>query len=257
MAQRIVDHGALRGDEVVLEVGPGRGVLTRLLAARAAKVVAIEKDPRMVDHLEDAGLPDNVKLVLGDALKVDWPRFDKIVSNLPYGISSDVTFRLLDQSFELGVLTYQREFAQRMGAAPGTEHYGRLSVNAFVKAEVTPLEHIPPAAFRPMPRVASLAVRLVPRATPPFPIQDPVLFAAVVRAGFQHRRKTMRNALLDQSEDLGLEREALREAVPSIPHMEDRAEVLEPEAFEAVARALRERALARPKAGKTGAAAGR
>lgn len=239
VAERIVGYAQLRGDETVLEVGPGKGALTRLLAAQAERVIAIEKDPEMVDFLEDEGLPDNVELVLGDALKGELPAFDKAVSNVPYGISSDVVFRLLAADFELAVLTFQREFAQRLGARPGTEDYGRLTVNAFVKARVEVLEHIPAGAFRPRPRVASAVVRLVPHEVPPFPVADAHLFEEVVRAAFQHRRKTLRNALLDQWPAFAPSREALLARVPSLPHLEARAGSLKPEEFNDVATALR------------------
>ena len=239
VVERIVGHAELRGDETVLEVGPGKGVLTRALAERAGHVVAVEKDPEMVDVLQDEGLPPNVEVILGDALKVDFPPFDKCVSNLPYGISSDFTFRLLEHPFELAVITYQREFAERLAAPVGSEDYGRLTVNTFVKAEFETVETIPPGAFRPRPRVASMVVRLRPRAVPPFPMADAALFDAVVRAAFQHRRKTLRNALLDQWPAFAATREALLAKVPALPHMERRAGTLTPAEFNELAAALR------------------
>ncbi|HEV8359845.1 MAG TPA: 16S rRNA (adenine(1518)-N(6)/adenine(1519)-N(6))-dimethyltransferase RsmA [Candidatus Thermoplasmatota archaeon] len=237
--ERMVGYAELRGDETVLEIGPGRGVLTRALAPRAAKVIAIEKDAEMVDTLHDEGLPGNVEVVLGDALKVDLPDFDKVVANLPYGISSDITFRLLEHDFALGVLTYQREFAERLVAKPRSEQYGRLSVNAYVRADITPLETVPPSAFAPRPRVASLIVRVLPLGKPRFPLQDEALFAEVVRAAFQHRRKTLRNALLDQWPAFAASRDDLLARLAGAPHLEARAETLAPEEFEEVARAVR------------------
>lgn len=238
---RVVGHAALRGDETVLEIGPGRGTLTRALAAAAKQVVAVEKDPELVDRLHDEGLPDNVELVLGDALKVELPSFDKCVSNLPYGISSDITFRLLEQDFELAVLMYQREFAERLAAKVGTEEYGRLTVNAFVKAEVATVDTVPASAFAPRPRVSSVVVRMVPRAKPPFVVAP--AFGEVVRAAFQHRRKTLRNALLDQWFAFAPEREALLAVVPALPHLERRAATLAPHEFNEVAAALRKQRL--------------
>lgn len=246
VVERILGYAELRGDETVLEVGPGRGVLTRRLAQRAKRVVAIEKDPEMVDALEDEGLPPNVELMLGDVLREDWPRFDKCVSNLPYRISSEFTFKLFEHDFELAVLTYQREFAERMVARVGSEDYGRLSVNVSVEAEVETLETIPARAFWPPPKVAGMVVRLRPRAAPPFPMPDEVLFHEVVRAAFQHRRKTLRNALLDQWQSFASSREALLEALPKLPHLERRAEALSPSEFQEVAAAL---AALRPKTG--------
>jgi 16S rRNA (adenine1518-N6/adenine1519-N6)-dimethyltransferase len=243
VVERMVGYASLRGDETVLEVGPGRGVLTRALAAKAKHVVAIEKDPEMVDELLDQGLPDNVEVVLGDALDVDLPDFDKVVANLPYGISSDITFRLLDEDFEVGILTYQREFARRMAARVGSEDYGRLTVNASVRADIATLETVPPGAFQPRPRVASVIVRLTPLRGTRFPMEDEALFREVVRAAFQHRRKTLRNALLDQWPVFAPSREALVAKVASLPHMEARAETVAPAQYNEVADALRKAGL--------------
>lgn len=238
VVQRQVAYAELRGDEVVLEVGPGKGVLTRALAPLCKRLVCIEKDPELVDVLEDEGLPPNVKLILGDALEEPLPAFDKVVSNLPYGISSDVTFRLLERDFELGILTYQREFAQRMVARPGSDDYGRLSVNASVKADVRVLETVPPRAFAPPPKVASAIVKVIPRPAPPFDMEEPELFDEVVRAAFQHRRKTLRNALLDQWPAFASSREALLAALPGLPHLDRRPGTMAPREFNEVAYAL-------------------
>lgn len=236
--ERMVGYAQLRGDETVLEVGPGKGVLTRALAAKARQVVAIEKDPEMVDALMDQGLPGNVEVVLGDALEVELPAFDKVVANLPYGISSDITFRLLDADFEVGILTYQREFAARLAAKVGSEAYGRLTVNASVRADIATLETVPPSAFQPRPRVASVIVRLTPLGKPRFPMTDEALFREVVRAAFQHRRKTLRNALLDQWPAFAPSREALLAKVPALPYLDARAETRSPAQFNEVAEAL-------------------
>lgn len=234
--ERIVGHAGLDGTETVLEIGPGRGHLTRLLATQAQRVVCIERDPELVDDLLDAGLPDNVDVVLGDALKVDFPAFDKCVSNLPYGISSDITFRLLEEDFDLAVLMYQREFAERLAAKVGTDEYGRLTVNAFVKCEVQTVETVPASAFVPPPRVSSVVVKLTPRDKPPFKVAP--AFPEVVRAAFQHRRKTLRNAMSDQWFALAPSRDALLAAAPGLPHLDRRAATLAPHEFNEVALAL-------------------
>src|SRR5438046_4253637 len=113
-----VAHAQILPWDVFLELGPGLGVLTRLLAERAKRVVAIEADRRFAEYLRRT-LPD-VEVIPGDALKVDWPPFDVMASNLPYQISSPLTFRLLDHAFDRAIFMYQWEFARRMRATPGT-----------------------------------------------------------------------------------------------------------------------------------------
>ncbi len=178
VAARQVAHAQIRRSDVVLEIGPGLGVLTRLLAERAKRVVAIEADRRFAEYLHRRfaeylrrTLPD-IEVVSGDALKVDWPPFDVMASNLPYQISSPLTFRLLDHAFDRAILMYQWEFARRMRAKPGTADYSRLSVGVYRRATCEILERVPRNAFHPQPKVDSAIVSLVPR-PPPFPLSDP------------------------------------------------------------------------------------
>jgi len=193
--QRMVAHAQLSRSDVVLEIGAGIGNLTRLLAERAGRVIAIERDPRLVEILrEQVKGSRNVEVIRGDALKVEFPPFNKVVANLPYLISSEITFRLLENPFELAVLTYQKEFAQRLVAKPGSKEYSRLTVMAGYRASIELLEEIPPSAFFPRPKVASMVVRLTPKAKP-FEVVDERMFSNVVKALFQHRRKRVRNAL--------------------------------------------------------------
>jgi 16S rRNA (adenine1518-N6/adenine1519-N6)-dimethyltransferase len=142
-----------------------------------------------------------VQIVHGDALRIELPKFDKVVANLPYGISSDITFRLLEHKFELAVLMYQREFAERLVAKPGSCGYSRLTVNTYYRAQVELLDEVPPEAFVPQPKVTSAIVRLRPR-EPPFEVKDEQVFFNVVRALFQHRRQRVRNALYRSFEEV-------------------------------------------------------
>jgi len=191
----MVDYAELSRDDVVLEVGAGVGNLTLLLAARARRIIAVERDRRLIKVLGERSRGySNIELLCGDVLQIELPKFNKVVANLPYGISSDITFRLLEHKFELAVLMYQREFAERLGARPGSDDYGRLTVNAYYRASVELLEEVPPEAFFPQPKVTSAIVRLRPR-EPPFDVADEGMFFNVVRALFQHRRQRVRNAL--------------------------------------------------------------
>ena len=202
LLERMVDYAELSREDTVLEIGAGIGNLTLSLAPRAGKVIAVERDRRLIKVLGERlrGYP-NVELLCGDALRMEFPEFNKVVANLPYGISSDITFRLLEHEFELAVLMYQREFAQRLVARPGSDDYGRLTVNAYYRASVELLGEVLPTAFFPQPKVTSAIVRLRPR-EPPFDVTDERVFFDVVRALFQHRRQRVRNALYRSFEEV-------------------------------------------------------
>jgi 16S rRNA (adenine1518-N6/adenine1519-N6)-dimethyltransferase len=235
VAARQVAHARIRPSDVVLEIGPGLGVLTRLLAARAKRVVAIEADRKFAAYLREQ-LPD-VEVISGDALKVEWPRFDVIASNLPYQISSPLTFRLLEHSFDRAVLMYQWEFARRMRAKPGTPDYSRLTVGVYRRAECEILERVPRNAFHPQPNVDSAIVSLVPRPAP-FRLSDADRFDAVVDALFAHRRKTVENGLRLGWRGLASSAEVLEAALPNLPHRTRRVGELSPEEIARIAEAL-------------------
>jgi 16S rRNA (adenine1518-N6/adenine1519-N6)-dimethyltransferase len=191
--RREVDYADVSKDDVILEIGPGTGNLTKYLVERAKKVYAIEKDRALARLIEDE-FPE-AEMIIGDAMEVDWPDFDKMVSNIPYEISSPLTFKLLEHDFKLAVITYQLEFAERLVAYAGDWAYSRLSVMAYYRAEMEMLERVPKSAFRPRPKVDSAIVRIIPREEPPFHIENEKLFEEVVRILFSARRKTVRAAL--------------------------------------------------------------
>jgi len=194
--RRQVSYADIRRDEIILEIGPGIGNLTELLLEASDMVIAVEKDPAMVDILRQrfTGM-ENLEIISGDALKTKLPAFDKVVSNIPYSISSPLTFMLLKKHFKKGVITYQKEFAERMVALPGSRNYSRLSVTTGYYASTRILEILPPKAFYPRPEVSSAVVELVP--TKSRFMVDEKLFFRVVRALFAHKGKTVRNALVD------------------------------------------------------------
>ncbi len=235
VAARQIEHAAIRPSEVVLEIGPGLGVLTRALVARAKRVVAIESDRRFAAYLREA-VPE-AEIVHGDALETDWPAFDVMVSNLPYQISSPLTFRLLGAPFDRAVLMYQWEFARRMVAAPGTADYSRLSVGVYVRAGCAILERVPRNAFHPQPKVDSALVRLEPRPSP-FPIARPEAYDAVVAALFEHRRKTVENGLRLAWPAFAESPEALEARLRDLPFRGRRVETLRPEDIERVTGAV-------------------
>lgn len=194
---RIVDAAQVEADDRILEIGPGTGLLTRKLLERGADVVAIELDRALARALplRLEGLPGTFRLIQGDAARIEWPRFDKLVANLPYQISSPVLFRLLDERFALAVLTVQREFADRLVAKPGTGEYGRLTVKAALQTRSERLFRIPRGAFDPPPRVESACVRIQPDEPPP--LLDRALFDQLVDRAFTQRRKMLRKSLAE------------------------------------------------------------
>jgi len=191
----------------VLEVGGGTGALTDRLLEAADRVTVVERDPQLAEFLEeefaDAVAEDRLTVVAGDALEVDLPPFTASVSNLPYGVSSEIAFRLLPEGRPL-VLMFQKEFAERMAADPGTDEYGRLSVTAGHYADVQVVEPVPKEAFAPPPAVESAVVRTTPR-DPDYEVPDDEAFEALVRAVFTQRRKTMRNAVRNTTHISGIE----------------------------------------------------
>ncbi len=192
-------------DDTFLEIGPGRGALTRPLAARVRAIVAIEIDRDLAAALP-AAVPPSVRVVEGDFLDVnldelleDTPLPVRVVGNLPYNVSSPILFKLLDaaregQRFRDATLMLQKEVVDRLVARPGTSAYGTLAIQVGLIADVERLLSLPPGAFRPPPTVRSAVVHL--RFHPPTAdVGDRATFEKVVRGVFLQRRKTLANAL--------------------------------------------------------------
>lgn len=243
--KRMVDYADISSEDTVLEIGPGIGNLTDELVERAGKVIAVEKDSRLVEILIDRlGDVENLEVVHEDILDIELPKFDKAVSNLPYSISSPFTFKLIESEFELGVFTYQKEFAKRMVASPSTKDYSRLSVNLSYLARVELLEEIPPDVFIPQPAVWSAIVRIRPQ-EPAFEVKDEEFFFFTVRAAFRHKRKKLRNSLFYSFEEMipgsGLSKEQKRDFIDEvIPEglADSRADNISPEEFVEIANCL-------------------
>jgi 16S rRNA (adenine1518-N6/adenine1519-N6)-dimethyltransferase len=193
--KRIADYAELVQSDRVLEIGPGEGNLTKVLAAGAGRVFAVEIDPFLAEDLS-AGFHSfhNVSIIKGDALKVKLPDYNKIVSNLPYQISTKITLLLLSRPFDLAVLMYQREFVRRMLARPGTKEYGRLGMIAGHLCDAELLEIVPRNAFSPMPEVTSAIVRLRPRSQRSD--VEAEMFIRFVERLFNNRRKKIKKALM-------------------------------------------------------------
>lgn len=190
-------YAAVKRSDVVLEVGAGFGFLTRLLAQKARKVVAVEADTRILKVLRNELADiDNIELVEGNILKVTIPRFRKVVSNPPFSISSPLLFWLFNRTFDCAVLTLQKEFARRLDAPVGSKEYSRLTVSMFYRSEVELLDPVPRDAFYPTPAVEAVIVRLNPKKTPPFEVKDEKALDRVLRTLFTQRNRKVRNAIL-------------------------------------------------------------
>jgi 16S rRNA (adenine1518-N6/adenine1519-N6)-dimethyltransferase len=198
---RIVATLAPRSGDHIVEIGPGRGALTRELAAQLPHFDAVELDRDLLAHLQSTIPAGKLTLHGADALKYDFCQLMqngcklRLVGNLPYNISTPLLFHLLDQAgcIENMLFMLQKEVVQRLAAAPGGKDYGRLSVMIQYRCAVEKLFDVAPGAFTPPPKVDSAVVRLIPHATPPVAVNDEAQFAKVVRAAFASRRKTLRN----------------------------------------------------------------
>jgi len=199
----IVDKAQLQPHEIVLEVGPGTGNMTIRLLEQCKKVIAVELDPRMVAEVTKRvqGTPGEHKLqvIAGDVLKTELPYFDVLVANIPYQISSPLTFKLLAHRplFRCAIIMFQEEFAQRLIARPGESLYCRLSVNTQLLAKVTQVMKVGKNNFKPPPKVDSRVVKIEPKNPPP-----PINFMewdGLVRICFNRKNKTLRSVFMSKA----------------------------------------------------------
>jgi 16S rRNA (adenine1518-N6/adenine1519-N6)-dimethyltransferase len=253
----------LEGEDVVLEIGGGQGVLSAYLAERVAWVHVVEVDEHLREALGGALAPfANVSLCWGDAMRVDLsamrPGPTKVVANLPYGIAAGVVLRTIEELPGVGlwVVMVQREVGERLAAAPGSGVYGISSVLAQLAGEVRVVRHVPRTVFQPVPNVDSVLVQVVRTG----PAASPAL-REFIRGAFAHRRKALAGSLVlagvggdgergDEEAGGGtlsggragrrvLSREEIRAALVELGHPADvRAERLSPGEFEALARTL-------------------
>jgi 16S rRNA (adenine1518-N6/adenine1519-N6)-dimethyltransferase len=200
--ERLLRIVAPRSEEVFLEIGPGEGALTRPLAERAERVVAVELDGRLARTLR-ATAPPNVEVVEGDALKMDLhalvPPASRLVGNLPYYVSSPLLRRILDLHDRVrdAHVMLQEEVAQRVASPPGSRAYGILSILYALWADVDIPLRFPPGAFRPAPRVSSALLRARFLQTPRAEVEDLPAFEGLLKQAFARRRRTLENNLQD------------------------------------------------------------
>lgn len=217
---KIVEVIDPREDDLIIEVGPGKGALTFPLAESCGQLIAIEKDPALIPALLEKR-PENVVVLEQDILETDFRELlrlegggrsvVKVVGNLPYSISSPFLFKLLDEQGPVSkcVFLLQKEVAERVAAGPGSKKRAPLSLLFELDFEVRLHFTIPPGAFSPTPRVQSALISLTKRESPLFIVPDREGFRRFLRAAFAERRKTLANNL----RRLGLSAEAIKSSL--------------------------------------------
>lgn len=201
VAREMIDLASLKGDETVVEIGPGKGILTHLLLPRVKRLIAIEYDPRLVSRLKETFQgSSNLEIIEADALSYPFQQLPKnttVISNLPYYIATPLLFYLLEarKNLSLLILMFQREVARRIVASPGSKTYGSLSIAVQYMGQANLCLRVSRKSFRPLPKVESAVITLRPHLTPPIKLKNEELFHRVTRSVFQHRRKTLKNGL--------------------------------------------------------------
>jgi 16S rRNA (adenine1518-N6/adenine1519-N6)-dimethyltransferase len=230
--ERIAAAACPSFEDLVIEIGPGRGALTEKLLKRAGRVVAIEIDPYLVEHLRQKFASDpRLEVIEGDVLETDLGQWGSapVAGNLPYYITSPILARTVRLAPPRAVFLMQKEVARRLVAPPGGREYGFLTVETALYARACLLFEVKPSAFYPPPKVDSAVVALEPRRDSPAIPRDEGLLRFVGEC-FRHKRKTLRNNL---AEIYG------KDVIASWPEAVLRAEQLSPEQFVEIYRRLK------------------
>lgn len=250
---QIIEGADIGERDLVIEIGPGLGVITREAAMRAQKVVAIEIDKNLLPILnETLGDLDNVRVVNQDVLQCDVNAIIeeameegmegvKVIGNLPYYITTPIIMKLLEDGVEADSITVmmQKEVAERIQSAPGKKTYGAISAAVQYYCRVETVVKVPRSVFIPQPNVDSAVLRLTVRKEKPVELLDESVFFSCIKAGFGQRRKTLLNSLMGVD---GMTKEAVREALTAAGiDPVRRAETLNLEEFAALANEVKRR----------------
>ncbi len=204
---KIVEAADISKKDIVIEIGPGIGSLTQLLCERAAKVIAVEIDNKLIPILRDTMRNyNNIEIINSDVLKLNLGEIIKrenvvgrvkIVANLPYYVTTPIVMKLLEDKLNIDSITVmvQKEVAERMQAKPRTKDYGALSLAVEYYTEAKIIAYVPPNCFIPRPKVASAVIRLSIYKEAPVRVKDYKLMFKLIRAAFNQRRKTLQNGL--------------------------------------------------------------
>lgn len=210
VVNEIVESSKIDKEDLVIEIGPGLGTLTKYLLEKAGKVIGIELDKKMVEILQDRfKLYNNFELYQQDVLKIDLKHLIKkekentnikkvkIVANLPYYITTPIIMKLLEEKLDLESITVmiQKEVADRLIAIPGEKETGAITYAVYYYAIAEAILEVPKASFIPEPEVTSKVIKLNIRKEPPIEVQDKELMFKIIKSAFMQRRKTLINAL--------------------------------------------------------------
>jgi len=208
ITSRIVDASKIGRDDTVVEIGAGLGTMTSMIAERAKKVVALEIDPKLVNVLnEELKEISNIEIIHTDVLRYDFSSplggsgKIKVIGNIPYNISSQILFRLIEfrDHISSATLMFQKEVADRITASPGTKEYGILSVIIPMYAVLSTIMTVPSSCFHPKPKVDSTVLKMDIREEPLYPLDNYDIFLKTVKTAFSKRRKTLANNLKDMN----------------------------------------------------------
>jgi 16S rRNA (adenine1518-N6/adenine1519-N6)-dimethyltransferase len=215
-----VEQAEITPSDTILEIGGGVGNLTRCLVNRAKFVYVIESDSKFAGFLSDKfSSSSKVEVIRGDAVKTEFPTFTKCVSNLPYQISSPITFKLLGERFDFAVLMFQKEFAQRFFAKVGSKDYSRLTVMMNLKSECQYLKTVKPSSFYPAPKIDSAIVSMKRKEkTIAYMNSD---FDDFITLIFSHKKKILRSTITNLLKRKG-HIELRNKLVNSLPYLERR-----------------------------------
>ena len=210
--EKIIESSNIEKEDLIIEIGPGLGVLTERLLKKSNNVVVIELDKKMIEILQNRFcLNRNLEIINNDVLKVDLEKLIKnkkeqtninkvkIVANLPYYISTPIIMKLLENRLEISeiIVMVQKEVAQRLGAETGTREAGAITYAVEYYAQATPIIDVPKESFIPSPKVESQVIKLEVRQNPKIEVEDEKLLFNIIQKSFMQRRKTLSNSLIN------------------------------------------------------------
>ncbi|MCK5402578.1 ribosomal RNA small subunit methyltransferase A [Candidatus Bathyarchaeota archaeon] len=232
LLRRMITYSSVTEKDVVLEIGAGFGFLTRLLTDVAKDVITIELDPKLVKAIKEIfRSKKNIRIIQGNFLKIHLPKFNKIVANPPYSISSNLILHLFRLNFQYAIMTLQKEFVQKLVAQKGSKNYRSLSVIASYSASIKMLEDVPRESFYPHPNVDSTIISIKPQ-KPLFNVGDKHFYFKMVRRLFTHRNKKLQNALkFFIRNESNIANDAIKTLVKELPYLDLKVYELTPEEF--------------------------